>query len=184
MDSEGAGGPAGVVCPGCGGVETRPVELARTGKGAMRDDLYGRLAPGPDKAGDGCLHFAEGVVLTGLGIALGYAGLRQGDPLYLAGGAALALLCLVGTFVVVRGDGREKAAAEAGAPRAESLWRPAHYCSGCVSVFCPDGVPWRGALTPEQFKKFVWTEAGYAGQLPAGDKARDATVPSGLLSRQ
>ncbi|MEV7884236.1 hypothetical protein ACWD3I_37385 [Streptomyces sp. NPDC002817] len=82
----------------------------------------------------------------------------------------------------MRDDRREKAAAEAGLPRAERLWRPAHYCYGCTSVFCPGGTPWQGLLTPEQFKKLVWTEAGYGDQLVVGDKAKDAEVPSGVLT--
>ncbi|MEU6676486.1 hypothetical protein [Streptomyces sp. NPDC046925] len=181
METERAGEAPGVACPGCGGVEVRTVEQARGGKGAMREDLFGRLAPGPDKGGDGCLHFAEGIVLTGLGVALAYTGVQQDKPLYTVGGAALALICLLGTFVVVRGDGREKAAAEAGAARANQLWQPAHYCYGCTSVFCPGGTPWQGVLTPEAFKKLVWTEADYADQLLPGDKAKDAKLPSGVL---
>ncbi|QWB27344.1 MULTISPECIES: hypothetical protein [Streptomyces] len=178
MEIEAAGGPVRVVCPGCGGAEVRTVEQARGGKGALRDDLHGRLAPGPDKTGDGCMHFAEGMVLTGIGIALVFMGLQQDKPLYTIGGALLALVCFFGTFVVVRDDRREKDAAEAGNPRAERLWRPAYHCSDCSSVFCPGGTPWQGVLTPEQFKKLVWTEAGYADQLPAGDKAKDAELPA------
>ncbi|MFD7710217.1 hypothetical protein ACFV6E_38175 [Streptomyces sp. NPDC059785] len=184
MEFQGAGGPVGVVCPGCGTAGARTVGEARGGKGAMRQDLYGRLAPGPDKSGDGCVHALEGLVLTGIGTALAYTGVQQDKPLYTLGGAALALICLVGTFVVVRDDRREKAAAGAGSPRARHLWAPAHYCAGCGSVFCPGGTPWRGVLTPEQFKKLVWTEAGYAGQLAAGDKAKDAEVPAGVLPYQ
>ncbi|WP_327718678.1 hypothetical protein OG381_27095 [Streptomyces sp. NBC_00490] len=170
-----------VVCPGCGSTEVATVSQARSGKGAMRDDLFGRLAPGPDKTGDGWVHFLEGMVLTGIGIALAYTGVQQDKPLYMGGGALLALVCFLGTFVVVRDDRREKAAAEAGIPRAERLWRPAHYCYGCTSVFCPGGTPWQGLLTPEQFKKLVWTEAGYADQLVVGDKAKDAEIPAGVL---
>ncbi|GAA2277178.1 hypothetical protein GCM10010234_11500 [Streptomyces hawaiiensis] len=51
-------------------------------------------------------------------------------------------------------------------------------------MFCPGGAPWQGALTPEQFKKLVWTEAGYGDQLPTGDKARDAVLPSGVLPQR
>jgi hypothetical protein len=181
MVSEGAGRPVDVVCPKCGGGSARTVEKARGGKGAMRDDLYGRLAPGPDKTGDGCMHLAQGMALTGMSIVLADVGVQQDKPLYLLGGAALALLCLVGTFVVVRGDGREKAAAEAGSERAERLGRPAYHCPGCSSVFCPGDAPWRGTRTPEQFKQFVWAEAGYADQLLAGDRAKDAKIPSDVL---
>ncbi|WP_405870261.1 hypothetical protein [Streptomyces sp. NBC_00005] len=181
METEAAGGPTGVVCPGCGGTEVRAVEQARSGKGAMRDDLYGRLAPGPDKFGDGWMHFGEGMVLTGLGVVLAYRGVHQDKSLYMVGGVLLALVCFVGTIAVVRSDGREKAAAEAGAPRAERLWRPAQYCYGCTLVFCPGGTPWQGVLTPEQFKKLLWTEAGYADQLVVGDKAREVEIPADAL---
>ncbi|MGW1216250.1 hypothetical protein ACWD5F_42125 [Streptomyces sp. NPDC002499] len=181
MENGVAGESNDVVCPGCGGAETRTVEQARLGKGALRDDLYGRLAPGPDKSGDGLLHFAEGMVLTGLGVALAYTGVQQAEGLYTIGGVLLALVCFVGTIAVVRSDGREKAAAEAGAPRARQLWHPARYCDGCNSVFCPGGTPWQGMLTPEQFKKLVWTEAGYADQLVVGDKAKDAEIPADAL---
>ncbi|MGX1134114.1 hypothetical protein RKD49_006304 [Streptomyces glaucescens] len=181
MAMEGAGYPAWVACPACGGAEVRTVEQARTAKGASRRNLYGRLAPGPDSGGDGCVHFLEGMVLTGIGVALAYTGVGQEKPLYTIGGALLALVCLVGTFFVVRDDRRGKAAAEAGGGRADRLWRPAHYCYGCASVFCPGGTPWPGALTPAQFKKLVWTEAGYADQLQPGDEARDAELPPGLL---
>ncbi|MEU3889828.1 MrpF/PhaF family protein [Streptomyces sp. NPDC029041] len=118
------------------------------------------------------MHIAEGMVLTGMGIALAHVGVHQDKPLYLVGGAAFALLCFVGTIVVARSDGREKAAAEAGAQRAERLWRPAHYCPDCSSVFCPGGTPWQGALTPEQFKKLVWTEAGTPTDSPRGTRPR------------
>lgn len=181
MEHEGAAGLVDVVCPGCGSAEVRTVEDARVGKGAMREQLHDRLAPGPDKTGDGLIHFLEGMVLAGIGVAAAYAGADQDKPLYTIGGAAFTLLCLVGTFVVVRDDGREKDAAEAGASRAQRLWQPAHYCSGCSSVFCPGGTPWQGVLTPEQFKKLVWTEAGYADQLAAGDKAKSAELPSQAL---
>ncbi|MBO8198851.1 hypothetical protein JW613_11110 [Streptomyces smyrnaeus] len=164
MARQSTGGGSGPICPGCGGTQTRPVAEAR-GKGGLRNDLLTRLAPGPQKAGDGCLHFLEGMVLTGIGVALAYAGTEQDKPLYLAGGVALALVCFLGTLAVVRGDRRERAAETAGAERAARVWDPAFYCHGCECVFCPGGVPWQGALTPEQFKKFVWTEAGYADQL-------------------
>ncbi|MGW6318900.1 hypothetical protein [Streptomyces sp. NPDC055099] len=181
MESEMAGEPVGVVCPGCGGGEVRTVEEARGGKGSMREGLHGRLEPGPDKTGDGCLHFVEGMLLTGLGVALAYTGVEEDKPLYTIGGVVLALVCFFGTFMVVRSDGREKSAEEAGEARAKRLWQPARYCYGCTSVFCPGGTPWQGVLTPEQFKKLVWTEAGYADQLQPGDKAKDAELPADVL---
>lgn len=38
-----------------------------------------------------------------------------------------------------------------------------------------------GVLTPEQFKKLVWTEAGYADQLVVGDKAKEVEIPADAL---
>ncbi|MFF8947106.1 hypothetical protein ACF1A5_33575 [Streptomyces sp. NPDC014864] len=181
MAAEATGSPAGVACSGCGGTEVDAVEQVRTGRGASRQRLYSRLAPGPEKGGDGCLHFVEGMVLTGMGVALAATGVGQDKPLYTVAGVLLALVCFFGTFAVVRDDRREKAAAEAGAGHADWLWQPAHYCYGCGSVFCPGGVPWPGALTPEQFKKLVWTEAGYADQLTPGDRAREAELPPDVL---
>lgn len=178
------GGHTEAVCPGCGGTDVRSVEEATVGKGALREGLAGRLAKGPDKGGDGCLHFVEGMVITGIGIALAVFGVQQHKPLYTAGGIGMALVMFVGTLVVVRSDGREKAAEQAGAERADRLWQPARYCYGCTSVFCPGGAPWQGVLTPEQFKKLVWTQAGYEDQLDGGDKASAAEVPRGTLTEQ
>ncbi|MFJ3338912.1 hypothetical protein [Streptomyces sp. NPDC086766] len=61
------------------------------------------------------LHLIEGMVLTGMGVALAATSVGQDKPLYTAGGVLLALVCSFGTFAVVRDDRREKAAAEAGA---------------------------------------------------------------------
>lgn len=183
MSTTGAQGPLGAMCPGCGGADAAPVRDAISGRAAFREELPTRLAKGPGKGGDGCLHFAEGMVLAGLALAWACMGIDQGKPLYTGGGAVLAVLLFAGTVVVVRGDGREKAAERAGERRAAALWDPAHYCRACESVFCPQGVPWQGLLTPEQFKKLVWTEAGYADLLPVGDKAAGAEVPTGTVRR-
>ncbi|MFF9554345.1 hypothetical protein ACF1DY_00720 [Streptomyces albus] len=160
-------GGLGAVCPTCGGTAVRPVSEARYAKGSLRKDLTTRLAKGPEKGGDGCLHFLEGMVLTGIGVALAWTGHQQDKPLYLFGGMALAVLCFAGTLGVVRSDRRERAAEKAGEQRASRVWEPAHYCDGCETVFCPGGVPWSGTMTPEDFRRFVWTEGGYADQLPA-----------------
>ncbi|MGR8009064.1 hypothetical protein [Streptomyces hypolithicus] len=104
-------------------------------------------------------------------------GMEQGKPLHTLGGAVLAVLAFAATIAVVRGDSREKAAEQAGQPRADQLWLPAHYCVACEVVFCPAGGPWLGRLTVEQFKEMLWTEAGYADQLAPGDKAKDAVLP-------
>ncbi|MEV0096518.1 hypothetical protein [Streptomyces sp. NPDC050738] len=184
MSTESAHSHVDVRCPRCGSSEVRTVEAARTGKGAARKNLLTRLAKGPDKSGDGFIHGLEGLVLTGLGVGLAYTGVQQEKPLYVLGGVALAIVLAIGTVVVIRGDRREMAAEQAGQARADWLWRPAHYCYGCESVFCPAAAPWWGVLTPEQFKKFIWTEAGYGDQLTVGDKARDAEVPVGTLPGQ
>ncbi|NSC21436.1 hypothetical protein FM076_09545 [Streptomyces albus subsp. chlorinus] len=160
-------GGLGAVCPACGGSGSRPVSEARSGKGALRKGLSSRLAKGPEKSGDGCVHFLEGMVLTGIGLALAWTGRQQDKPLCLVGGIALAVLCFAGTIAVVRGDRRERDAESAGEERASRVWDPAHYCYGCEAVFCPGGVPWEGVLTPERFREFVWTEGGYADQLPS-----------------
>ncbi|WP_019359390.1 hypothetical protein [Streptomyces sp. AA1529] len=166
MATDSASGGDGATCPGCGGGDTRPVSEARTGKGALRKELGTRLAKGPEKTGDGCMHFLEGMVLTGMGAALAWTGMDQDKPLQLGGGILLAAVCFAGTIVVVRGDRQEQDAESAGAARADALWAPARYCYGCESVFCPGGEPWPGVLTPEEFRTHVWTEAGYADQLP------------------
>lgn len=181
MSTTGARGPVAVRCPGCGGADVAAVRDAADGGGAAGKELAARLAKGPDKSGDGLLHFAEGMVLVALSLAWAWMGTDPEKPLYVWGGIALAVLLFIGTLAVVRGDGREKAAERAGAPRAAALWAPAHYCRGCESVFCPQGEPWQGLLTPEQFKRLVWGEAGYADQLPPGDRAKEVDVPSGTL---
>ncbi|MEU6218733.1 hypothetical protein ABZ845_14620 [Streptomyces sp. NPDC047022] len=148
----------------------------------MRDGLADRLArtPGVASRFDGCLHFVEGMVMVGVGVALAYSGIDGHRPLYTAGGSLLAVLLFVGTVVVVRGEGRDRALVTAGEPRADALWRSAYYCPGCASVFCADRTPWQGLLTPEQFKKFVWTEAGYGKQLE--ERFKDVDLPPGVLT--
>ncbi|GAA3826505.1 hypothetical protein ACFQ0G_15785 [Streptomyces chiangmaiensis] len=148
----------------------------------MRAGLADRLArtPGVSSRFDGCLHFVEGMLMAGIGVALAYSGIDKDKPLHTIGGSLLAVLLFVGTVVVVRGEGRERALVEAGEPRADALWRSAYWCPGCESVFCPGGTPWQGLLTPEQFKKFVWTEAGYGKQLE--ERFEDVDLPPGILT--
>ncbi|MFC3574665.1 hypothetical protein ACFOZ0_15555 [Streptomyces yaanensis] len=156
-----------VICPGCGAAGARPVPEICADHASMRDGLADRLARSPDAPTrlDRGLHFVEGMLMVGVGVALAYEGIRYDKALYTVGGSLLAVLLFVGTIVVVRGEGRERAFVTAGEPRADALWRSAYYCPGCASVFCPGGTPWQGLLTPEQFKKFVWTEAGYGKRL-------------------
>lgn len=148
----------------------------------MRDGLSDRLArtPGVASRFDGCLHFVEGMVMAGIGVALAWSGIDKDEPLYTIGGSLLAVLLFIGTIVVVRNEGRDRALVAAGEHRADALWRSAYYCPGCASVFCPGGTPWQGLLTPEQFKKLVWTEAGYGKQLE--ERFDDVDLPPGILT--
>jgi hypothetical protein len=101
------------------------------------------------------------MVLAGIGAGLAYSGVQNDKPLYTAGGAVLAVLLFAGTLWVIRGEARERATVTAGGPRADALWRPARHCASCDSVFYPTGSPWPVPLTTDQFRKYVWTEAGF-----------------------
>ncbi|MEU8591863.1 hypothetical protein AB0C59_33540 [Streptomyces sp. NPDC048664] len=182
MTTERAPRAAEVICPGCGAAGVRAVPEVCADRTAMRDGLADRLARTPEVASrfDGWLHFLEGMVMVGVGVALAYSGVESRKPLYTIGGSLLAVLLLVGTIVVVRGEGRDRALVTAGEPRADALWRSAYYCPGCASVFCAGGTPWQGLLTPEQFKKLVWTEAGYAKQLE--ERFEDVDLPPGTTT--
>lgn len=171
-----------MICPGCGSAGARTVPEISVDHTAMRGGLSDRLAPSPGAPSrfDGCVHFVEGMLMAGIGVALAYSGIDNDKALYTIGGSLLAVLLFVGTIVVVRGEGRERARVEAGESRADALWRSAYYCSGCASVFCPGGTPWQGLLTPEQFKKFMWTEAGYGKQLE--EQFKDVDLPPGILT--
>ncbi|MGV9562298.1 hypothetical protein [Streptomyces sp. NPDC003480] len=180
MATESAPEAVEVICPGCGSADARSAAEVCADQTARSQGLADRLARSPDAPSrfDSCLHFAEGMLMAGVGVALAYDGMDGGKPLYTAGGALLAVLVIIGTFVVVRGEGRERALVAAGAPRADALWRSAYYCAGCASVFCPGGTPWQGRLTPEQFRKLVWTEAGYGRQLE--EQFTDVELPPGV----
>ncbi|MGI5136116.1 MULTISPECIES: hypothetical protein [unclassified Streptomyces] len=182
MATERAPGAVEAICPGCASAGVRTVPEICADHAAMREGLADRLArtPGVPSRFDRFLHFAEGLLMAGVGVVLAYDGIGSGKPLFTIGGSLLAVLLFAGTIVVVRGEGRERAVVAAGEPRADALWRSAYYCPGCASVFCPDGAPWQGLLTPEQFKKFVWTEAGYGKQLE--ERFTDVDVPPGILT--
>lgn len=171
-----------VICPGCGSAGARAVPEVCDDQSCMRAGLADRLARTPSVSSrfDGCLHFVEGMVMVAVGVALAYSGIDNDKPLYTIGGSLLAVLLFVGTVVVVRGEGRDRALVAAGEPRADALWRSAYNCPACESVFCPGGGPWQGLLTPEQFKKFVWTEAGYGKQLE--ERFKDVDLPPGILT--
>ncbi|MET9843763.1 hypothetical protein ACFZC6_04715 [Streptomyces ossamyceticus] len=178
--TDGNPAPVAAVCPGCGGsgpsvrtvAETCADPESRTG------GLTDRLArsPGVPSRFDTVLHFIEGMVLVAMGSYLARSGLQNDKPVYTIAGSLLAVALFVGTLAVVRGELRERKAVMRGEPRAELLWRPAHHCSACGAVFYPAGTPWQGALTPEQFQKYVWTEAGYGRQLDK--KVKDVALPS------
>ncbi|MFD5625076.1 hypothetical protein [Streptomyces sp. NPDC127072] len=197
MANEAAQEAVDVVCPGCGGSSVRTVQQAcaeeradekddwRSGGEPERGSLPDRLAasPGSTDAFDSFLHFVEGTVIAGLGVGLAYTGTRQDNPLYTVGGVLWAVILFAVTIVVIRGEARERDVVNVGEPRAERMRRAAYHCSACDSVWCPDGSEWQGTLTPEQFKKLMWTTAGYADRLAPDDKAREATVPAEALPR-
>lgn len=171
------------VCPGCGGPARSVADTVADPAPPHADvaDLTDRLAKAPAVASRGttALHAGEGLIMAGVGLALAHGGLTGHATVPLVGGLLLALIALAGTALVVRNETRGRAAVTAGEARAEALWQPAYHCPGCASVFCPGGEPWQGRLTPEQFRKLVWTEAGYGGELEEG--ARAALVPPGTL---
>ncbi|MFJ9583637.1 hypothetical protein [Streptomyces acidicola] len=184
MESVGAEEPARANCPGCGGAEVRTVQETCADPASVHDGLSDRLASGPGVAsrGDSWLHFVEGALMTGVCAGLAYSGVQDDKPLYTIGGSLLAVLLFIGTAVVIRGEARERRVVVAGRARAEELSRSASYCSGCASVFYADGTPWQGVLTPEQYQKYVWTEAGYGTRLDA--RAKDVALPPGIPVRQ
>ncbi|WP_350284001.1 hypothetical protein [Streptomyces graminofaciens] len=180
MSTQKAEGPVAVICPGCGGAAARTVAETCADPESRSSGLTDRLArsPGAASRSDSVTHFVEGMVLTFIGAALAYEGVRSDKPLYTIGGSLLAILLFVGTIVVIRGEARDRSLTSAGKARTDRLWRTASYCPSCASVFFPGGSPWQGLLTPEQFKKYIWTEAGFAEQLEEKDK--DVALPPGL----
>lgn len=183
MESEGAEEPVGANCPGCGGSEVCTVQETCADPASVHDGLSDRLAsrPGVASRGDSWLHFAEGALMTGVCAGLAYRGVQGGKPLYAIGGSLLAVVLFIGTIAVIRSEARGRRFVTAGEARAEELSRSASHCSGCGSVFFPGGTPWQGPLTPEQYQKYVWTEAGYDKQLD--EKAKDVALPPGIPVR-
>ncbi|MGW0826043.1 hypothetical protein [Streptomyces sp. NPDC002845] len=183
MPTESAHGPVEVICPGCGASGVRTVPEACADPVSEREGLTDRLAMTPEVPDrlDSLIHFLEGMVLAGLGGALAYSGVTNGEPLHTTGGSLLAVLLFFGTLWVIRGEIRERSVVAVGEGTAEKLWRPAYYCPSCASVFCPGGTPWQGLLTPEQFKQYVWTEAGFEKRLEA--KVKDVELPPGTPTR-
>ena len=151
-----------------------------------RSGLSDRLAKSPavESTFDSFLHFLEGMALTGVCAGLAQHGVQDDKPLFTIGGAILAVLLFVGTLWVIRGESRERATVAAGMPRADALWTPAHHCASCESVFYPTGGPWPGPLTTDQFKKYVWTEAGFGPQLDERLKAVELPprTPTGAVA--
>ncbi|MFF3511393.1 hypothetical protein [Streptomyces sp. NPDC002573] len=180
MATESAPGAVEVICPACDSAGARAVPEVCAEQTARSEGLADRLARSPEVSSrsDSRLHFAEGMLMAGVGVVLAYEGFVGHKPLYTAGGTLLAVLVFIGTVFVVRNEARERAHVAAGAPHADALWRSAYYCAGCASVFCSGGTPWQGRLTPEQFKKLVWTEAGYGQQLE--ERFADVELPPGV----
>lgn len=171
--------PVVVVCPRCGasGPAVRTVPDACAAPDSPGSGLSDRLAkaPGVESRFDTVMHFLEGMVLTGVCAGLAQHGVQSGKPLFTIGGSVLAVLLFLGTLWVIRGEVRERAVVTAGRPRAEALWNPAHHCASCDSVFYPSGSPWPGPLTTDQFRKYVWTEAGFHEQLE--EKLKQVELP-------
>lgn len=163
-DGEAKGGP--VSCPGCGTGDNVPVAAVQRGKDRIR------LAPAPNKTGDGCANFIEGTVIAGLVACAGayYADDRDW-PWLLPAGIVGALLVMVGTIAVIRSEGKDKRRVEAGADRAAEAAAGARYCAPCDGVFYPSGGPWQGVAAPERFRHHVWTAGGYGDQLDEKEKA-------------
>lgn len=161
-----------VACPGCHTWENVPVAQARTDERGRRDKLATRLAPAPEDHGMGLMHFCEGLVLA---VMAGAAGTYYADerdlPWLTAAGAAAGVLILVATIAIVRGEAREARQVRAGAPQAAALSDAARYCYTCRGVFCPSQHPWPGVVTPEHFRRHVWTAAGYGDRLDGKAKA-------------
>ncbi|MER5761999.1 hypothetical protein [Streptomyces sp. NPDC002082] len=167
-EANNGGGPV-VVCPGCGTGDNVPVDEVQRGKDRLR------LAPAPNKTGDGCTNFVEGVVIAGLVAAAGayYADDRDW-PWLLPVGIVAALLVMWGTIAVIRSEGKDKRRVEAGAARAAEAAAGARFCSACDGVFFPPGDPggpWQGVATVERFRHHVWTAGGYGDQLDEKAKA-------------
>ncbi|MEU9113592.1 hypothetical protein AB0D04_17860 [Streptomyces sp. NPDC048483] len=167
-----ANGP--VTCPGCQTRENVSVAEARTDKRGRREDLTTRLASAPNHTGDGCIHFCEGIVLAFVAGAAGkYFADERHLPWLTAVGAVVAVLIVVATIAIVRGETRDARRVRAGASRADALTAEARYCSTCQGVFYPSGHPWPGIVTPEHFRHHVWTAAGYGDQLDPKAKATE-----------
>ncbi|MFH8573698.1 hypothetical protein [Streptomyces sp. NPDC017993] len=135
---------------------------ARTDGGERREDLTTKLASAPkDTTGNGCMHVVEGIVLA---LAAGLAGKYFADerdlPWLTAVGVVVAVLIVVATIAIVRGENRDARRAQEGAARAAALTAEARYCYTCQGVFYPSGHPSPGIVTPEQFRRHAQTAAG------------------------
>ncbi|MFD5766879.1 hypothetical protein ACFWIN_13775 [Streptomyces sp. NPDC127049] len=118
VDNGTANGP--VACPLCGAAGTAAVaEATET---------------------SGCMHFAEGTVLA---LMAGAAGKYYADdrdwPWLTAVGAVVAVLLLVGTIAVVRGENRDARRARSAVDRAAAAGTVAtHYCAACGEASSPE----------------------------------------------
>lgn len=164
----GSGGGGPVMCPVC-----RTTDNVAAG-GPHKGRLASKLASGPNHTGDGCMHFIEGIIIAAMAAGAGkYYADDRGWPWLIPVGLVVAVLIVVGTIALVRSEGKDKRRAQAGRPRAAEIIATARYCSTCEGVFFPRGVPFAGVLAPEQFRHYVWTEAGYGDQLDPEAKAAE-----------
>ncbi|REK84329.1 hypothetical protein DY245_43765 [Streptomyces inhibens] len=135
---------------------------ARTDRGERREDLTIKLASAPKDTGNGCIHVVEGIVLA---LVAGLAGKYFADerdlPWLTAVGVVVAVLIVVATIAIVRGETRDARRAQDGAARAAALTAEARFCYTCQGVFYPSGYPSPGIVTPEQFRQHVRTAAGH-----------------------
>ncbi|MBZ4323781.1 hypothetical protein [Streptomyces huiliensis] len=171
-------GDGAVPCPHCATTDNAPVAEARTDKRGYRVGLPNKLAPAPDHDAvvDGCAHFAEGLVLAGLaGFAADHFADKWGLPRSEVIGGIVAALMVVGLIFFLRSENRDARRVRAGRDRAAELTGDARYCFPCGGVFHPSGTPWQGLVTPDQYRRHVWTGAGY-GDLLDG-KGQAAPMP-------
>jgi hypothetical protein len=143
-----------VACPGCSTRENVSVAEARTGRGERREDLTVKLASAPKDSGNGCMHVVEGIMLA---LVAGLAGKYFADerdlPWLTAAGVVVAVLIVVATIAIVRGESRDARRAQDEAGRVAALTAEARFCYPCQGVFYPSGHPSPGIVTPEQFRQ-------------------------------
>ncbi|MFF7727162.1 hypothetical protein [Streptomyces sp. NPDC008001] len=144
---------------------------ARTGEQGRRGDLMSGLASPSAHTGLSWMHVAEGVLLAVTAASAGkYFADDRGLPWLTPVGAVAAVLILVATIAIVRGEAREARRMRSRAAEVAALTAEARYCQTCRGVFHPSGIAWSGLATPEQFRRHIWTAAGYGDLLDPGGR--------------